>query len=94
MAYFDSSKNRALWDIRLAALKKERDARAAGKEAADIAKAAPQRQMSDGKRVHMTYTDLLKEEADAVKKQPKRARADREPGLGQREKEARSYEKG
>ena len=30
MAYFDSSKNRALWEIRLGELKKERAAREAG----------------------------------------------------------------
>ena len=40
MGYFDSTKNRALWDIELQQLKKLREERASGKEAAAEKKAA------------------------------------------------------
>lgn len=93
MAYFDSSKNRALWEIRLTALRKERAAREEGKEGSDLGQMMQDQPVAEASRVHMTYTDLLKEEADAVKKPSKREHAGMEKTLESREKEARTYEK-
>lgn len=74
MAYFDSSKNKALWEIELQALRKAKADRQAGKTTGEVKKeAAP---MALGRQpVKMTYADLLKEEAASVKKAPKREHA-------------------
>ena len=74
MAYFDSKKNRALWEIELQNLRKLREDHMSGK-----AVAAPQTQEAvkpapGYERVRMTYQDLLKEEAAATRKAPNRER--------------------
>lgn len=70
MAYFDSSKNRALWEIRLGQLRKERELRLQG-DAGDAFKEEADRQMSAGTRIRMTYQELLQEEAMASEKNRK-----------------------
>ncbi len=62
MAYFDSSKNRALWEIRLGQLRKERAAREAGLGSENFREQAP-REMADHVRVPISYQELLKREA-------------------------------
>lgn len=91
MAYFDSSKNRALWEIELAGLKKERAAREAGRRTG-TAEQAPQKRTLGREPVRMTYQDLLREEAEASRKAPRRegpARA----AARERQKEMPAYEK-
>ncbi len=75
MAYFDSSKNRALWDIRLGELRKEKAARAAG-ETSGLRKAETHiKDAPNPTRVRMTYKELLAEETKAnEKKRPVRER--------------------
>lgn len=65
MAYFDSSKNRALWEIRLKELRAERAARAAG-EGKSQAFREQKTAAASRTRVPMTYKELLAEEAKAV----------------------------
>ncbi len=92
MAYFDSTKNRALWEIELAALRKERAARAAGKTGAVVEADARQRQMTGKEPIRMTYQELLREEANAS---PKSAHS-KEPSraaVRERQKEMPAYEK-
>ena len=61
MGYFDSTKNRALWEIELQNLRKLRAERAAGKHV--TAEPAVTRALSGKAPVRMTYQDLLREEA-------------------------------
>ena len=69
MAYFDSTKNRALWEIRLAELKKERAAREAGGGAgAGLTQNQPQVKTANPTRVRVSYQQLLQEEAKALAK--------------------------
>ena len=96
MGYFDSSKNRALWDIELQNLKKLRAERAAGKHV--VIEQILSKQMSGREPVRMTYQDLLKEEAAASQKSPKRERqvsmeASKEKQKENLNKEARAYER-
>lgn len=96
MGYFDSSKNRALWDIELQNLKKLRAERAAGKHV--TAEPTASRQMSGKVPVRMTYQELLKEEAAATQKSPKKERqavmeASKEKQKESVKKEARAYER-
>ncbi len=63
MAYFDSSKNRAKWEIELAALRRERMRRAQGAGNVQEAKSAAAGQMP--MVIRMTYQELLREEAQA-----------------------------
>ena len=71
MAYFDSTKNRALWEIRLAELKKERAAREAGGGAgAGLTQNQPQVKTANPTRVRVSYQQLLQEEAKALAKEP------------------------
>lgn len=73
MAYFDSSKNRALWEIELQGLKKQRADRQAGKTSGEIRRETVK--VKTGKEpVKMSYADLLKEEAASAKRSPKRER--------------------
>ena len=67
MAYFDSSKNRALWEIRLGQLRKERQLRDQGGTGDAFMEAADQ-QMASQTRVRVTYQELLKEEAMAAER--------------------------
>lgn len=67
MAYFDSSKNRALWEIRLGQLRRERELRLQG-DSGDAFKEEADREVSQGARVRMTYQELLREEAMASEK--------------------------
>lgn len=95
MGYFDSSKNRALWEIELQNLRKLRAERMAGKQT------GPEPVIQTGKtadreKVRMTYQELLKEETAAMQqKAPKRERQNAmEKEKQSRQKEARAYEKG
>lgn len=68
MAYFDSSKNRAKWEIELAALRRERMRRAQGTgnvQGPETGEAG-QRPMV----IRMTYQELLREEAQASHRGP------------------------
>lgn len=64
MAYFDSSKNRALWEIRLGELRKARALHESGIVNESV-QAKTQTEMTSGTRIRMTYQELLKEEAMA-----------------------------
>lgn len=91
MAYFDSTKNRAKWEIELAALRREREIRrqsgGAGVEQTQrSAEYAPQ-------IVRMTYQDLLKEEAEASRKEPSRNREEKAANREQKmQREAKQHE--
>lgn len=94
MGYFDSSKNRALWEIELQNLRKLRAERMAGKQV----KAEPtvETQIKTQKEpVRMTYQELLKEETAAAQK--KASKKERQNAMERekesRQKEARAYEK-
>ena len=95
MGYFDSTKNRALWEIELQNLRKLRAERASGKHVT----AGPAVTKVTGKEpVRMTYQELLKEEAAAVQKAPKKERQAAMEAAKERQKEtpkkeARAYEK-
>lgn len=98
MAYFDSSKNRALWEIRLSELRKEREIRQAGGTSTAFEEQA-QREMSGTTRVRITYEELLKEEAMASEKNKGRERGARQMGkekakVQEREKEGMRNEMG
>lgn len=98
MAYFDSSKNRALWEIRLGELKRERAAREAGGSSGPLTN-QPVKEAGNPYRVRVTYQELLKKEAEATKKSAgRRPRAmEREKDksrLSERAKEAAGYEMG
>ena len=79
MAYFDSSKNRALWEIRLGELRKEREARQAGGTGTAFEEQA-QKEMSGATRVRITYEELLREEAMASEKNKGREQRTRQMG--------------
>lgn len=97
MAYFDSPKNRALWDKELAELRKEKAARAnnQGKTATDKKERAdmPLRN-ADVNRIRTSYKELLAEESAAVRSrrtekvslQRQKDKAMSEPGLGSAKK--------
>lgn len=88
MAYFDSSKNRAMWEIELAALRWEKAARRqAG--AADTGRQETMVKQSQAV-IRMTYQELLKEEAEASKKETSRNRtaAALEKSAGMRQERA------
>ena len=96
MGYFDSTKNRALWEIELQNLRKLRAERASGKHV--VVERTSVRQLPGKEPVRMTYQELLKEEAAATQKSPKKERqAVMEASIEkQREtvkKEARAHEK-
>lgn len=74
MAYFDSSKNRALWEIELQGLKKARADRQAGKTSGEVKKEAV-KEKTGKEPVKMNYAELLKEEAAVSRKNPKRERS-------------------
>ena len=96
MGYFDSSKNRALWEIELQNLRKLRAERASGKQA--TAEPAAARVLTGKEPVRMTYKELLKEEATVSQKSPKKERqmameASKEKQKETIKKEARAYER-
>ena len=92
MGYFDSSKNRALWEIRLGELRKERAARAAG--GGGPLKSEPEKQVQDPSRVRIPHKELLAMEAKASPRPQNRAGTALDRQLGQeREKEKGAYEK-
>ena len=98
MAYFDSSKNRALWEIRLGELRKEREERQAGGTGTAFEEQA-QKEMSGATRVRITYEELLKEEAMASEKNKGKERGTRQIGkekgnIQEREKEGMRNEMG
>lgn len=93
MAYFDSQKNRALWEIELQTLRKLRAEREAGIDSSVPVQKESVRQLSGCEPVRMTYQELLKEEALATRKAPKRERPVVEKAK-ERQKEARAYEMG
>ena len=85
MGYFDSTKNRALWEIELQNLRKLRAERASGKQV--VADQAPARQLSGKAPVRMTYQELLKEEAAAARKSPNKERQMAMEALKEKQKE-------
>ena len=96
MGYFDSTKNRALWEIELQNLRKLRAERASGKHM--TAEPAVARVLTGKEPVRMTYQELLREEAAASQKSPKRERQaameiSKEKQKENIKKEARAYEK-
>ena len=96
MGYFDSTKNRALWEIELQNLRKLRAERASGKHM--TTEPAAVRVLTGKEPVRMTYQELLKEEAAAAQKSPKRERQaamelSKEKQKENIKKEARAYEK-
>ena len=95
MGYFDSKKNRALWEIELQNLRMLRAERAAGKHV-DLGQPVS-RTLTGKEPVRMTYRELLKEEAAASKKSPKKEfqaamEASKERQKETTKKEARAYE--
>ncbi len=68
MAYFDSSKNRALWDIRLGELRKARAAREAGETTGIHLTEQTASKTVNPTRVRVTYKELLQEEMKATEK--------------------------
>lgn len=92
MAYFDSTKNRALWEIELTALRKERAAREAGKRG-PAPEAAPEKRQMGRAPVRMTYQELLKEEAEASRKSSRREGPSK-AAVRERQKERTGYEMG
>lgn len=95
MGYFDSTKNRALWEIRLTELKKERAAReAGGGSRAGLTQNQPQIKTANPSRVRVTYQQLLREEAKASERAKKReGRGLEHKKAPERQKEAATYEK-
>lgn len=95
MGYFDSTKNRALWEIRLTELRKERAAREAGGGAGvGMTQDQPQAKPANPSRVRVTYQQLLREEAQASEKAKKREGRGLERKIApERQKEAVSNEK-
>ena len=96
MGYFDSQKNRALWEIELQNLRKLRAERAAGKHSTSVHTEV--RQLTGREPVRMTYQELLKEEAAATRKAPKKERQAAMEAAKERQKEtpkkeARAYER-
>ena len=73
MAYFDSSKNRALWEIRLGELRKARAMRESGLTEESFQEET-QKEMTSGTRIRITYQELLREEAMASEKNRGRER--------------------
>lgn len=73
MAYLDSQKNKAMWEIRLESLRKQRADRAAGKLPVQKPTEGPVRDESCRKKI--TYQELLKREAAQVSKKTKRPAA-------------------
>ena len=96
MGYFDSSKNRALWEIELQNLRKLRAEREAGHHV--TVERAAERVKTGREPVRMTYQELLKEEA-AAQKAPKKERQAAKEHAKERvasapAKEARGHEMG
>lgn len=95
MGYFDSTKNRALWEIELQNLRKLRAERAAGKHVE--VEQTVSRTLTGKEPIRMTYRELLKEEAAASQKSPKKERqaameVSKEKQKETTKKEARAYE--
>ena len=67
MAYFDSKKNRALWEIELQRLRKEKAERAAGKIPQRLAR-EEKKYGHDRQVIRTSYKELLREESQAMKK--------------------------
>lgn len=63
MAYFDSPKNRVMWDVELGKLRKEKADFAAGKQKDRKEKARTSRETEIGHRKPVTLAQLEKEEA-------------------------------
>lgn len=72
MAYFDSAKNRAKWQKELAALRLERERRAAG------GSERTEGGSRNGHRVRITYNELEAEEYEAVRAQKLEQQKERE----------------
>ena len=96
MGYFDSSKNRALWEIELQNLRKLRAEREAGQHV--TVERTSDKTMTGREPVRMTYQELLKEEAAAQKSPKKERQAARERSkereMASPSKEARTHEMG
>lgn len=90
MAYFDSSKNRALWEIRLGELRKKRALRESGMESTFTEESKQEK--TAGTRVRITYEELLKEEAMASEKNKGRERPAREMARERTREPARERE--
>lgn len=72
MAYFDSTKNRALWEIELQSLRKRKADRAAGRDLPKTAEAKESAKRTGFEPVRTSYKELLKEEAAGTRKMPSR----------------------
>ncbi|MCD8082512.1 MAG: hypothetical protein LUE86_03020 [Clostridiales bacterium] len=91
MAYFDSSKNRALWEIRLEELKEARERRQNSQEA-DISfrKNAP---ATESFRVRTSYQELLAEELEATRTRQRTGRErEKKTFQAERKKEGPAHE--
>ena len=77
MAYFDSKKNRALWEIELQGLRKEKAERAAGKVPQRLAR-EEKKNSHDRQAIRTSYKELLREESLAMQKAPKKEHLQRE----------------
>ncbi len=93
MAYFDSSKNRALWEIRLGELRKERAAREAGGFGQAFER-QPQKKEPGITRVPISYQELLRQEAMSSEKNKKRERGTNMERGKTRQKEEKAHEMG
>lgn len=88
MAYFDSSKNKALWEIRLGQLKKERDAREAG-SGNEALKEETAKTMTSATRIPISYQELLKREAMENGKMRERMAGDKTREMGRTQEKQR-----
>lgn len=69
MAYFDSAKNRAMWQRELASLDRERERRAREGYSPDSGKTEVQKKEADNPfRKKITFVQLEQEEAEASRK--------------------------
>ena len=91
MAYFDSSKNRAKWEIELTALRKERNLREQGGDNVTENKKtdAGQKPMV----IRMTYQELLREEAEVSRREPAKGRHEMAAEKEKKEKSEMVYGK-
>lgn len=79
MAYFDSPKNRALWERELTGLKEEKRLRQSGlspKAKPDIKKQEEAAKLNTPYRTRTSFQELMKEESESLRKpRPERSRS-------------------
>lgn len=96
MAYFDSKKNRALWEIELQALRKEKAERAAGKRPEKLVTSNKEKDVVHN-IIRTSYKELLIEEARESAKTPRKdaiqnQHIKQKEDIKERQKEGRTYE--